>query len=55
MTHVTLFVSYLTYSVTLTMEATSSSKMFVEFQRIARPYYPEKSTIHKHRCENLTS
>jgi hypothetical protein len=36
------------------MEATCSSETSIEFQRTTRPYIPEDSNLHNHRCVNLT-
>jgi hypothetical protein len=48
-------VSCSAYSSTPKMEAICSSETSVDFQRIARRYIPEDSTLHNHRCENLKS
>jgi hypothetical protein len=37
------------------MEATFSSETSPDFQRNARPYFPDDRTIHNHECENLKS
>jgi hypothetical protein len=50
-----MLVSCLTYSPTLKMEATFSSKTSVDFQRTTRRYIPEDSTLHDQSCENLKS
>jgi hypothetical protein len=43
------------YSSTLKMEVICFSETSVDFQRTARRYIPEYSTLHNHRCENLKS
>jgi hypothetical protein len=35
------------------LEATYSSETSVDFQRTTQRIYPEDSTLHNHRCENL--
>jgi hypothetical protein len=37
------------------MVAICSSETSVDFQRAARRYIPEDSTLYNHRCENLKS
>jgi hypothetical protein len=46
-------VSCSAYSSILKMEAISSTEMSVDFQRTARRYIPEDSTLRNKRCENL--
>jgi hypothetical protein len=48
-------VSCSAYSSTLKKETICSSETSVDFQRTTRRYIPEDSTLHNHRCENLTS
>jgi hypothetical protein len=48
-------VSCSAYFSTLKMEALCSPETSVDFQRTTRRYIPEDSTLHNHRCENLTS
>jgi hypothetical protein len=50
-----VLVSYLAYSLTLKMEAISSSEPSVKFQRTMLRYIPEDRILHNHRCENLVS
>jgi hypothetical protein len=51
-----MLVSYLAYSLTLKMEATSSSEMWADFQQQTTwRYIPEDKTLHNHCCENLES
>jgi hypothetical protein len=50
-----MLASYLSYSSTLKMEATSSSETSVEFQGTTRRYIPEDRKLHSHGCENLNS
>jgi hypothetical protein len=42
-------------ALTLKMEAICSSETSGDFQRTTRPYIPEDSALHNHRCENLRS
>jgi hypothetical protein len=44
-----------TYSSTLKMKATYSSKMSVHFERTTWCYIPEDSILHNHRCKKLKS
>jgi hypothetical protein len=48
-----MLVSCLTYSLTLKMEATCSSKTSDDFQRTTQRYIPEDRTHHNDHCENL--
>jgi hypothetical protein len=43
------------YFSTLKMEATFSSEMSIDFQRITLRYIPEDRTLHNHKSENLKS
>jgi hypothetical protein len=45
----------LVYSSTPMIEATCSSETSDDFQRPAKRYIPEDTTVHNHRCENLKS
>jgi hypothetical protein len=47
--------SCLSYSSTLKMEVTCSSKTLVVFRRMAWHYIPQDRTLHNHCCENLRS
>jgi hypothetical protein len=42
-------------SYTLKMEVIRYLETSVDFQRITLRYIPEDSTLHNHRCQNLTS
>jgi hypothetical protein len=48
-------VSCSAYSSTLNIEAICSSETSADFQRTARHYIPEDSTLHNHCCENPKS
>jgi hypothetical protein len=50
-----MLVSRLTYSLTLKIEATCSSKTSVDFWWTTWRYTPEDRTLHNHRCENIKS
>jgi hypothetical protein len=54
-TYSALLVSYLTYSLTLKMEATCSSEISADFQWTTWHYIPEDRTFHNHHCENPKS
>jgi hypothetical protein len=50
-----MLVSWLTYSLTLKMEATCSSEMTVDFQRPTWHSVPQNRALRSHCCENLKS
>jgi hypothetical protein len=50
-----MLVSLLAYSSSLKMEATCSSEILFDFQRITRCSIPEDRTLHNHCCEDLKS
>jgi hypothetical protein len=50
-----MFVSFLTYSSILKIQAILSSETSVNFHRITGRYIPGGRTLHSHRCEDIKS